>query len=153
MAQSAFVTANSDVLTIFDRVITDEFDGDSITGTFPNEMMTLKTGKNGNTVYLENTTGANIDILIRLVLGSPDDVFLRGKIFLQRQNFIATVLATGRFSRQLGDGINGGKFIITELEGGLFTKDVEFVSSSEANVESGAAIYNMKFALGSSSIQ
>jgi hypothetical protein len=146
-------TVNLDVITIFDRVFTDLFDGDSITVTYPNELMTMKTGKNGNTIYMQDETGKNVDILLRLVLGSPDDIFLRGKLFIQNQTFISTVLATGRFSRQLGDGLAGGNFMVTELAGGAFSKDVDIVSSSDKNIEAFVAIYNMKFALASTSAQ
>ena len=40
-----------DTLTLYDRVFLDLADGDASTITYPNDMVAVSTGKNGNTIF------------------------------------------------------------------------------------------------------
>ena len=46
-----------DTLTLYSRVFTDFADGDASLLSHPNDLVEMKTGKNGNTIYTKNETG------------------------------------------------------------------------------------------------
>ena len=91
-------------LTLFDRVMNDFADDDVSAITFPNELVTLKTGKNGNTIFSKNEPGRNAVATIRLIRGSSDDQFMQSKLALMKQDFVSAELAFGQFALRLGDG-------------------------------------------------
>ena len=146
-----FALTGKDTLTIFDRNIVDTSDADLTTVSFPNELVTVKTGKNNNTIYAENATGKNCDVTIRVIRGSSDDKFLQSKISEQLRDFPAFVTAKGTFVKRIGDGSGGITNDTYNLEGGVFVKPVDGKENAEGDTEAGVAIYTMKFALGTRS--
>ena len=69
-----------DTIEIGGRVFVDFGDGDVVNFTYPNELVTPKTGKNGNSIYAFNETGKQVDCVLRILRGSPDDKFLTSSI-------------------------------------------------------------------------
>ena len=138
----------ADTLTIFDRVLTQLADGDVTNITFPNELVTMKTGKNKNTIYAKNESGNNCELTIRVNRGSDDDKFLNSKKLLQDTgDFPSFVLASGQFVKRLGDGLGNVTKDIYNLEGGVFTKSLDVKENLEGDATQAVAVYTMKFAL------
>jgi len=68
-----------DVFIINDRpLILDTANGDIVTVDFPNDLVTLTTGKNQNTIYAKNEAGSQVDVTCRIMRGSGTDKFLNG---------------------------------------------------------------------------
>lgn len=137
---------SDDTLTLYGRVIADLADGDTSSITFTDELASVKTGKNGNTVFAQNQKGNNATLSIRVMRGSSDDQFLQSQLTLQNQNFPGVVLAFGSFVKRLGDGKGNVLNDSYTFTAGVFSKNVEGKENVEGNTDQAVAIYNMKFA-------
>ena len=135
----------SDTTVINGRVLLDFADADNVLLTFPNDIATVKTGKNGNSIYALNSSGYQADVVLRIIRGSRDDKFLNELLALQTQDFAATTLLTGTFVKRVGDGAGGITSDTYEMSGGMFTKQVEGKSNVEGDTDQSLSIYTMKF--------
>lgn len=140
------VLTSDDTLSLYGRVITDFADGDTSTLTYNDDIVTLKTGKNRNTVFSRNEAGNNAALVLRVMRGSSDDQFLQGQMAQINQDFASIILATGQFVKNLGDGQGGVRKDVYNLQGGLFTRQVDGKENVEGDNAQGVAVYNMKFA-------
>ena len=146
------ITGN-DTLTLFDRVFIDLADGDVSTITFPEELFTATTGKNGNSIYSKNEAGGNADVVLRLVRGSADDRFLQQKLSQAKQDFASQQLATGEFVKRLGDGEGNIKRDVYTLRGGIFNYNQDTKDNAAGDTEQAVIVYRMKFTRVTRSIQ
>ena len=152
MAQIFTVTAN-DTLTLSGHVFVDLADGDETILTFPNNLVTRKTGKNGNTLFAQNAPGQNCDLTLRLMRGSPDDVYMQGLINTVPTDFPSTVLLAGTFVKRLGDGQG---YVVSDtytLAGGIISKIPEGKENVDGDTSQAVAVYNVIFASGARSLQ
>lgn len=140
-------------LTLFDRVMNDFADDDVSAITFPNELVTLKTGKNGNTIFSKNEPGRNAVATIRLIRGSSDDQFMQSKLALMKQDFVSAELAFGQFALRLGDGSGNVARDVYTLTAGVITRPVEGKENVSGDTSQGVAVYNVTFADADRSIQ
>jgi len=149
---STSTQTGNDTITINDRVLTDFGDGSVVSITFPNELVAVKTGKNGNAIYSLNETGKQADVELRILRGSSDDKFLNS-IKLSMQSDIASfVLLNGEFVKRIGDGLGGVSREIISLSGGVFSQSNDTQSNVEGDTEQALTIYRLKFSNGSKSI-
>lgn len=146
---STVALSGSDVVNINGRILSDFADGDISAITFPNEIASVKTGKNGNSIYAYNATGQQCEFMLRMIRGSSDDKFLNGLLVTQNQqaNFASTVLMIGEFVKVIGDGQGNTVSDTYVMSGGVFTKQVEGKSHSDGDTEQSVSIYHMKFTL------
>lgn len=142
-----------DTLTLFDRVLVDLADGDASSITFGNDLVSVKTGKNKNTIYSGNETGNNANMVLRVMRGSSDDRFLQGKLTEQQKDITAFALANGEFVKRLGDGQGGVLRDVYTLDGGVFMKKNDGKENTDGDTEQGVVTYNMQFADVARSIQ
>jgi len=136
----------SDTIKLNNRILADLADGDVGTLTFPNDIATIKTGKNGNAIFGLNETGRQAELTLRVIRGSDDDKFLNNLRANQRNNFAGFTLMTGEFSKLVGDGsgnVTADKYL---LSGGVFAKNTEAKSNVEGDTEQSVSIYPLKFA-------
>ena len=150
MAISA--VTGQDTLTLFGRVFNDFADGDNTTITFPNELVTMKTGKNKNTIYAINETGSNCDMVLRVMRGSADDRFLQGKFSEMNRDLPSFVLGEGEFVKRSGDGLGLVISDIYALKGGIFKRGIDAKENVEGDTEQAVSVYNLTFAIGTRSI-
>ncbi len=143
----------SDTFIIYDRVINDFADGDVSTVTFNNDMVGVKTGKNGNTIYALNETGRNATATLRIMIGSSDDIFLQSKIAAMLKDFSETQLADGQLVKNVGDGAGNITRDVYTFSGGVITRQVDGKTNLEGDTVQGVAIYNITFAQAARSIQ
>jgi hypothetical protein len=138
--------SGNDTVKINGRLLTDFADGDVGALTFPNEVMGVKTGKNGNSMFALNNTGRQADEVLRLIRGSPDDKFLQSILTQMLNNPTGFVLLTGELIKVIGDGAGN---IINDtyiLSSGVISKQVEAKSNAEGDTTQSVAEYHLKFA-------
>lgn len=135
-----------DTIMLFGRVFTGLADGDAVTVDFPNEKVAIKTGKNGNTVYVRNETGNNANVTLRVIRGSADDRFLNARKSEQDRDMASFALAAGQFVKRSGDGNGAVISEIYELEGGAFVSNIAGRDNVEGDTDAAVATYNMRFA-------
>lgn len=141
----AVALSGNDTCNINDRILADLPDGDVVTLTFESEIATVKTGKNGNSIYGLNETGRVATVKIRVLRGSSDDKFLNGLIVQQQSNFAGFVLMTGEFVKKIGNGLGQILSDTYIMSGGIFTKLVEAKSNTEGDAQQSVAEYSLKF--------
>ena len=142
---SSVALTGSDTIILYDRLITDLADGDVGMLDFGQEIATLKTGKNGNSIYSLNETGRQADLTLRIVRGSPDDIFLNGKLAQQQANFAGTILAYGQFIKKIGDGKGEISSDTYNMGGGIYKKMVGAKSNAEGDTEQSVSVYVIGF--------
>lgn len=137
--------SGSDTINLLDRVFTDLADGDCVELTFDNDIASVKTGKNGNSIYSLNETGKQAGVKMRVIRGSADDKFLNNLIVQQNANFAGFPLMYGQFIKKIGDGKGNISSDTYVLSGGVFTKQVEGKMNVEGESEQSVSIYTLKF--------
>jgi hypothetical protein len=142
---STVALSGNDTVMINGRVLTDLATGTPAELTYPNEIASVKTGKNGNSIYGLNESGRQADFKLIIIRGSSDDKFLNSLLSQQQANFAGTVLLIGEFIKKIGDGqgnITNDTYITS---GGVFTKQVEGKMNVEGDAEQSIATYSIKF--------
>lgn len=138
------ITGN-DTVIINGRNLNNLADGDNSTLTHPNELMSVKTGKNSNTVFAYNAAGQQGEMLLRLIRGSSDDRFLNALLKRMQLDPATFILMTGKFVKRAGNGIG----IVTNdtyiLLGGVFFKQVDVTSNAEGNTDQAIAVYSIRW--------
>lgn len=136
----------NDSIIINNRVINDLADGDCIMLSFPTEIASVKTGKNGNAIYALNQTGKQAELKIRLIRGGSDDQFLLSLLNQQQNSFQTFVLMIGEFIKLVGDGsgnITNDTYIVS---GGVFVKQVDAKSNVDGDTAQSVSEYTIRFA-------
>lgn len=144
------MTANAltgnDTLTLFGRVFNDFADANSITLTYPNELVSVKTGKKGNSLYAINETGRQSDIELRLVRGSADHKFLNSQKLAMEDDIASFTTASGEYVKRVGDGSGSVTREIYTLAGGVFSQGLDAIENVEGDTEQAVVVYRLKFA-------
>ena len=135
----------SDTISIDGIPLIDLGDGDVGSLTHPNELVGVKTGKNGNSIFALNETGDRADLVLRVLRGSNDDKTLNSRLVSMKADFAGFVTITGQVIKKVGDGLGNVTNDIYDLSGGVFSKRVETISNVEGNTDQSLAIYNIKF--------
>ena len=140
--------SGSDTFTLNNRTFADFADGNCVELEFPNDIANVKTGKNQNSIFGYNATGANAELTLRIVRGGNDDKFLNNLLVQQANsnNFSGTVLLNGTFIKKLGDGAGNVTSDTYILSGGIFQKNIPGRTNAEGETEQSISIYKFKFA-------
>jgi hypothetical protein len=141
----AVTLTGNDIITINDRILADFAEGDVAVLNFPLPLSTLKTGKNGNTLYALNEEGRQCELTLKLLKGSSDDRFLNALLNQMLNNGVAFTLLSGRIVKKLGDGAGNVCEEQYLLSGGIFKKSVGTVSSAAGSIEQAVALYTLHF--------
>lgn len=142
---STIALSGSDTMTLNNRLFADFADGNCIEITFESDIASVKTGKNGNSIYGLNETGKQATVKIRLIRGSSDDKFMNGLLAQQQANFAGFPLMIGSFIKKLGDGQGNVTSDTYIMSGGVFTKQVEAKTNVDGEAEQSVSLYTMKF--------
>lgn len=142
---STVALSGSDTIIINNRPLADLADQNCVELTFPNEIASVKTGKNGNSIYGLNETGKQSEVKVRVIRGSADDKFLNNLLAQQQANFAGFVLMIGQFIKKIGDGAGNIASDTYIMSGGVFTKQVEAKMNVEGESEQSVCIYTIKF--------
>lgn len=138
--------SGQDTIIIQNQVIQALADQNVVELTFPNDIATVKTGKNGNSIFGYNATGQNADVKVRTIRGSADDQFLNNLLSQQQANFSGATLLSGEFIKKLGDGSGNITNDTYVLSAGVFQKQVGAKSNVDGDTEQSVSEYMIKFA-------
>jgi len=138
--------SGNDTISINNTVLTDLADGDCVMLTFPNEIASVKIGKNGNAIYGLNTTGQMSEVKIRLIRGSADDKFMNNLLTQQQLNFAGFALMIGEFVKLIGNGQGNIQNDTYIMSGGIFLKPVEAKTNVEGDALQSVSEYTLRFA-------
>ena len=136
MAKVTFT--GKDTVKINGRLFNDLADSPSSL-TFPNELVSVKIGKNGNSIYAFNESGRQCDMLLKLIRGSDDDRYLNTQLVLMKADFTSFAMLTGEVSRRTTEKTSDDAVGITRediyiLSGGVFFKEVEIGATDDVAV-------------------
>lgn len=134
-----------DTIKINNRILNDFADGDVATLTYPNELVKVKTGKNGNSIYAFDYSGQQCDLVLRVLRGGADDKFLNNLLSILKNDPAAFTLITGEFVKNIGDGAGGITLDTYIMSGGAFKKQVEVKENAEGDTEQAIAVYSLIF--------
>jgi hypothetical protein len=141
-----------DVIKIDNRLFNDLIDGDTVILEYPNELGSLKTGKNGNSIFAFNATGLNVKVKIRLVMGSSDDKWMQSRLAQWVSDSSAFILMTGQFVKRVGDGGANVGSVTYDLSGGIPTKIPSGKTNADGDTEQSVVTYELSFSNGPRSI-
>ena len=113
--------------------------------TFPNELAAVSQGKNGTTIYAQNSMGNIAEVSLRLLLGGIDDQYLNSLLQQQITNFSGFNLLTGVFNKLVGDGSGNITTVIYQLSGGIIMKGLEAATSATGDVNTSVVVWPLKF--------
>jgi hypothetical protein len=139
--------SGNDIAIFNNRSLSDLADQDAVRLAFANAIASVKTGKNGNSIYAENKSGEQCEVSLRILRGSADDKYMNGLLVQQKANFAGFPLMTGVFIKQVGIGGGNVSQDTYILSGGVFTKNVEAKSNADGDTEQSLSMYTMMFTL------
>lgn len=141
-----YALTGNDTIQIADRVLRNFGDGDVAKLSFPNDIVAVKTGKNGNSVFNLMSSGQQSEVELRVLRGSPDDAYLNGLFSQMRADLPSFVVMPAQFTKRIGDGQGNITYDTYIMAGGVFTKMVEAAENTEGATDPALAIYRLKFA-------
>jgi len=143
----------ADVIQINGRILNDLGDQNPVELSFQNDMFTVKTGKNGNTIYAMNNMGLQAECKIRVLIGSDDDKFLTSLFQSSVNDLSSFILLTGQFSKRVGDGQGNISTVIYQMSGGIIKKGIAAKTAAEGDAEQSISEYMITFGNAPKSIQ
>lgn len=134
-----------DTITINGRILNDFADGNVAELTFPNDLVTLKTGKNGNTLYALNNSGRQVEVTLRLIRGSNDDQFLNALMLGAISDFANFTLLVGSFVKNIGDGLGNITADSYILSGGNFKRQTDVLENADGDINQSVSVWHLIF--------
>lgn len=133
-----------DIIEIDGEIVTDLGDGDTATITYSNDLMGMKTGKNGNTVAAHNEMGREAELVIRVVKGGYDDKRFNSKVIKWKTRADDFSPFTGTFTKVIvtNTGITNE---VTTLKFGIPVRVVETKENVEGDTEQCFSQYTIRF--------
>ena len=145
---TAFSLTGDDSFILGAKAIQNDLaDGDTVTIEFPDDLVSMVTGKNQNTIYALNESGNNFEVNFSILRGGAIDKYLNGLLVKQQQDFVSTVLLTGSFTKRLGDGYGKVSYDTYTLRGMVFTKKPSTKGNVSGDTEQGKVQYTLRGAL------
>lgn len=142
---SIVALTGKDTITINGRNLNDFADGVVAEITFPNDLVQVKTGKNGNTLYGLNNTGRQSEVNLRVILGSSDDIFLNNLLLGMQANFSGFALMVGTFVKNVGDGAGNVKPVTYVMSGGVLKRSVGALENSDGDTNQSVSEWHLMF--------
>ena len=136
----------SDTIKIGDRILSDFGLGEVAKISYATELATVKTGKNGNTIFVQNASGFQASMEVKVIRGSADDKALQTFLTSYRSNPTAYSVQNAELVKKIGDGLGVVSSDTYVLTGGIPTKQVEVVVNTEGDSEQGISVYTWVFA-------
>jgi hypothetical protein len=135
----------ADSIVINGRTITAVCDGDVFTLTYPDNLVEVTVGKNGNAIYALNASGVKAEVELPLIRGSDDDKYFNSLLLSQIRDFSSITLLTGTFQKRIGDGAGNISGDVYTLAGGVLSKNIDAKSNVSGDTEQGKAVYMIIF--------
>lgn len=149
---AGFVLTGNDTTTIKssteERILADFAGAEPVVVTFENDLATIETGKNSNSIIAPNRMGDVATATISLLIGSDDDKFLQSEISNYRRDSASYSLLTAKFIKRVGDGAGNISKKVIDLKGGLINKKPDFKENVQGDATQGVVVYTLKFSVG-----
>jgi hypothetical protein len=136
----------SDTISIGGRLLADFGSGEVAKISYATELATVKTGKNGNTIFVQNASGFQASMEVKVIRGSADDKALQTFLTSYRSDPVAYSVQNAELVKKLGDGTGKVTSDTYVLTGGIPTKQVEAVVNVEGDTEQAISVYTWVFA-------
>ena len=149
---ATFSLVGSDTIKINQRILSDLPHGEVAKVTYETDLVTVKTGKTGNSIFAQNASGLAAAMELKLIRGSADDAFMNSILQQYKANPTGFVLMNAELVKRLGDGLGNVVADAYVLTGGVISKQVEVMSNVEGDVEQAVSTYAMKFAFAARAI-
>jgi len=136
----------ADTIYFGTRLITDFSAGEVAKLTYANDLATVKTGKNGNTIYAYNSSSSQSSLDIKVIKGSDDDSVLQGRVQAYKYDPVGYKVDEVSITKSYGDG---GKKVTNEkfqLQAGIPTKQVDATVNVDGDTDQAIAVYTWTFA-------
>jgi hypothetical protein len=127
------------------RIMRDLADGDTAMLELPNNIVEVKTGKNGNSIYAFNATGRTSTVTVRVIRGSADDKYLNARYNEYLNDRAAFPLLEGEFVKRVGDGTGAVTSDTYRLSGGVIQKFPVVKENVEGDTEQSVAAWTILF--------
>lgn len=134
-----------DTLQIFGRTITALGTGDYFTFTFDEELFKVEVGKNGNAVYAFNAPGLKTKGVLKILRGSPDDVFLNNTLAQMIADPSSFIFGNANATKRIGNGFGGIRLDTYILGAGVFSKFPSVKGNVQGDTEQALAVYEFMF--------
>lgn len=134
-----------DTIKINGRILAEFGDGDTCTITFPNDLVQIKTGKDGNSIYGFQNSGRQCEVTLRLLRAGADDRFMNNLLALFKNDPAGFVLLTGEFIKNVGDGQGSISQDIYILSGGAFKRNPDAKENADGDTEQAIVVYHLAF--------
>jgi len=142
-----YALTGNDVFTLNERPIQQDLaDGSVVEIAYNNDRVGISTGKNRNTVFADNQTGSNATVTLRVLKATPTDKYLNGLSAQQDNDFVATSLLRGTFTKRVGDGNGKVSFDNYTLLGGAFQRFPDASENNTGETDQGVTVYQLIFA-------
>lgn len=148
---STYALTGKDTIIINDIPLTDFADGDIGNLEIPNNLFSMQTGKDGNTIFALDESGQNTTLTVRVLMSSNDDKRLNGLI-PKSDSFAETILMTGAVVKQVGDGQGNVSYNTYTLAGGMIQKKPNIKTNVNGDTTQAVVEYSILFANGNRSI-
>lgn len=145
MAGSSYALTGQDVIILNDIPLKDFADGDIGTLELTNDLFSMQTGKNGNTIFAYDESGRNATLTVRVLMSSKDDKRLNGLVPKQ-EGFASTVLINGSVVKMVGDGEGNISYNTYLLKGGLIQRKPNITSNVNGETSQAVVEYVIAFA-------
>lgn len=144
MSNAASLTGN-DTIIIGGQLFTDFADGIVAEIQFPTDLVQVKRGKNGNTIFALNNQGFQSEVNLRILLGRANDSFLNAQMVNMQNNFAGFTLLNGVFVKNVGDG-NGNITPVTYImSGGVLKRNPNAISNADGDANQSLAEWHIIF--------
>jgi len=134
-----------DTSLVSGRILEDLSDGDCVNIDVPNDIAAGKRGKNGNVIIAYNSTGKQVEVTFRVLLGSADDKFFNKELNGYSNNRPGYILLTGEFIKNVGDGLGKVTKVIYSMTAGFIKKMPTIKENQEGDTEQSVAIYIVQY--------
>ena len=142
---NSFSLTGNDTIQIAGRVLRDFADGTVAEMTFPNDLVAVQNGKNGNAIFNCNAMGQQGDLTLRVLRSSPDDSFFNDLLVRMEQDLPSFELMRGYFVKRVGDGqgnVTSDTYLAT---GGVFVRKVDVSENVQGATDPAVSVYRLKF--------
>jgi hypothetical protein len=137
--------SGNDIIEIDDRLITDFADGDVAQLTYPNQKISKFSGDEGNTITVENASGRQAQLQLRILQNSRDYQYLKLRVSQQDADLVSMAKLTAKFTKITGDDAGKVSKDVVNCYGGNFLNGIQFTKGKNGNVEVAVAIFTILF--------
>lgn len=120
-------------------------DGDFANVEYPDDIATMKIGKDGNVIAALNQAGRRAEVTVRYVRGSREDKAMNSLCTQWVTNPAAFTMLTGEYVKKVGDGTSKVASDNTVFSSGVPSRLPGVKGNAEGDADQGVAVYKIKF--------